>query len=249
MNPWRLSLYICGFLFMLAPAKAVEKMPKKMIISHVSHPAIEPYNQLILSAYQRLGFTVEFIPVPAKRGLVLLNKGVVDADTLRIEESVTEYPNIILIQPAVKQLKMVLICNSGIPCSNAVFSDEFSSILTTRGISLSLPKTIQADIVFNENLNTILELLRSKRYQYAIYAVDDELLTQLSAEFHTSNMTTPKFHHVINKSHQALIPEISASLSHVLNIHYLKKKQSSSLTNTNINQSAESSLPALPEEK
>lgn len=148
------------------------------IISHVSHPKIDSINKIIQQVYSSLGFKVEFIPVPSRRGISLLNDGIVDADSIRMIESVKNYENILLIEPAILNLKVVLICQRGMPCSKELLKDQNVSILSDRGnIQLIGQENINANIVVNEK---------------------------------------PRYQHVINKKHRALIPQIEKKLREVL---------------------------------
>ena len=102
------------------------------IISHVSHPKIDSINKIIQQVYSSLGFKVEFIPVHSRRGISLPNDGIVDADSIRMIESVKNYENILLIEPAILNLKVVHICQRGMPCSKELLKDQNVSILSDR---------------------------------------------------------------------------------------------------------------------
>lgn len=212
-----LLISTCGFISFISSATDEIKNNKSFVISHVAHPKIGSINRIIEQVYTSLGFKVEFIPAPITRGLSLLNDGTVDADSIRIIDNVKNYKNILLIEPAILNLSVVIICKRGLPCSKEVLKDENASILLDRGnIQLIDRNNIDANIILNEKSDITVKLLKAGRYDYAVYTVDRDYRVLLEQNFNLADLATPKFHHIINKKYRALIPQIERKLREAL---------------------------------
>ena len=186
---------------------------KTFLISHASHPDIDGIHDLLAKVYQQLGFKVEFLPTPTKRGLLLVIAGVVDADSVRGIKGIAAQPNLIRIDPPFSQVVNLLVCKTGIPCKKDVLFDKNATILINRGAVNDLSqKHIIANLVINEKFDIYLDLIRAGRYHYAIYPTDKQYLEKLQQEFNLVELNTSTYHHVVNKKHRALVPEIEKLL-------------------------------------
>jgi len=186
---------------------------KSFLISHASHPDIDGINHLLAKIYQELGFKVEFIPTPTKRGLLLVSAGVVDADSVRSRKTIAAQPNLIRIDPSFNQVVQLLVCRKGIPCSGDILMDKNATILINSGAVNELTqKHITANIVINEKFDIYLDLIRAGRYHYALYPTDNKNMLKLKQEFNVVEMSSSSFHHVVHKKHRALAPEIEKLL-------------------------------------
>jgi hypothetical protein len=186
---------------------------KTFVITYVDHPDIQFYNDILEKVYTELGFNVEFVPAPTKRGLRLLNDGIVDADTMRLNTTVQEYKNILTVSPAFKNISLALVCKKKIPCKTDIFSNEKSTIVankrTLHAIKPALKTTsIKANIVINNKINNTLDIIRADRYYYAIFPVNPKFYETLINEFNVVIISSPSFSHVIHKLHQAMMPKI-----------------------------------------
>jgi len=186
---------------------------KSFLISHASHPDIDGINDLLAKIYQELGFKVEFIPTPTKRGLLLVIAGVVDADSVRGVKTIAAQPNLLRIEPPFNQVVQLLVCKNGIPCNKDVLFDEKVTILINSGVINDLTqKHVTANLAINEKFDIYLDLIRASRYHYAIYPTEKKNIEKLQQEFNLVEMTTLSFHHVVHKKHSALVPEIERLL-------------------------------------
>lgn len=195
-------------------AQDTARQNKRLIISHASHPDIDHINDLLAKVYQELGFKVEFIPVPSKRGLLLVIAGVVDADSVRGIKAITAQQNLIRIDPPFNQVVNLLVCKTGIPCNKNVLFDENSTILTNSGAVNNFAQThISSNLVINEKLDIYLDLIRAGRYHYAIYPTAKQNLETLQQEFNLVELNTLTYHHVVHEKYSALVPEIEKLLN------------------------------------
>jgi len=199
-------------------AEKVKTPVKTFVITHVSHPGIEKYNQLIREMYQSIGYKVRFIPTPVLRGLSLVNDGIVDADSFRIKPSLTGFDNLITVMPPVKNLELILVCVKGVPCTRNVLQQESTQVISSKGvISLISDKGFAANIVLSERNDLVLDLLKAGRYYYATYIVDKQFKQKLVKEFNIVELANPYFYHVINKKHKLLLRELENKLSILIN--------------------------------
>lgn len=190
---------------------------KKFVISHVAHPKIDSLNILLADVYQQLGFKVEFIPVPSRRGLSLVNDGIVDGDSIRVQNNIKNYKNILIVKPSLLHIYIVLVCQKGIPCAENVLKDNKSQVMLGRGArEIINEKGYSATFVLNEKQDIILELLRANRFHYALYNVNASYQKELQQEFNLVVIASPKYFHVINKKHLKMLPAIEKKLKEVL---------------------------------
>ncbi|WP_417670733.1 hypothetical protein [Pseudoalteromonas tetraodonis] len=213
-----ITLYLIIIVLINSAFTCLAESKQTFVITHVDHPDIQFYNDILEKVYTELGFKVEFIPVPTKRGLILLNDGVVDADTIRLNATVKNYENILAITPAFENISLALVCKKQIPCQIDIFADEKSSILANnRSLYVIKPalKTpdIKANIVINNKINNTLNLIRADRYYYAILPVDPNFHQKLIKEFNVVIISSPSFSHVIHKKHKAMIPRIDKMIA------------------------------------
>ncbi|KXI27473.1 hypothetical protein [Paraglaciecola hydrolytica] len=187
------------------------KDSKKMAISYVVYPQIERYIDLISDIYTELGYEVTIIPTPATRGLVLLNDGEVDADVVRVAKTVQNYPNALLVEPALKIGKLVLICVKDVLCERSVLQDKKAVILSTEGIQLFLTEPhISARIKNIQALTYSIDMLKAGRANYAILLIDGSI--DFTQDFNLLTLQEMAIHHVMHKKHADLLPLVQQKL-------------------------------------
>lgn len=115
-----LKFCICIQFFLLiqvSSAFSEEKINKPHFrISYGGGADRAPFVQLIQTIYEELGFNVSIISIPARRGMILLNDGLVDGDVIRLKRTVVKYNNVVVVEPALGKGNLVLLCHKGIPC-------------------------------------------------------------------------------------------------------------------------------------
>ena len=61
--------------------------------------------EILQAVYQRLGFTVEFVDLPAKRALLESSQGRVDGEVQRVLAVQSEYPSLLPVQPSINYIE------------------------------------------------------------------------------------------------------------------------------------------------
>lgn len=206
-----LLLLICVCLASNSYAK------EQFIISYAGGVERAPYTQLVRSIYEELGFEVKLIDTPAKRGLILLNEGSVDADVVRLKRVAETYPNLILVEPAIAKGYIVLICAKSVKCDENVLKDKNAKILTHQDLRGQFQDDeLYAQMIINERLPNAFDMLLKKRWDYALYALDEYTLNKQASKFTFFKIKVVSGFHVIHKSKAYLLPLIQQKLEEKL---------------------------------
>jgi hypothetical protein len=199
-------------LFVLSCQANSQPSPsQKIAISYVIYPQVEPYVDLIEEIYTELGFKVTMIPTPSTRGLVMLNEGRVDADVVRLKQTAKAYPQVILVEPALKNAKLVLLCIKDIICDQSALKDRKVVILSNDGVDPYITDlNISARIENPQGTVNILDMLKAKRANYGFFLMDGK--TDFTQDFQMWEIKEISVYHVIHKKHADLLPLIQQKL-------------------------------------
>lgn len=212
------SLILSFCYFVVTPSHSTPQVyvkPQTMTVSHLNHPAISPFKELINQVYKDLNIEVRFYEVPGARGYLELNDGTVDADVVRIDTNARNYPNVLLAQPALYVGELVLICSYGLPCDQSALSNPDAVTISNFGNQMALQDLLVKGIVLNNEVfdfEDVRKMLNRGRADYAIYGVTERLKDLIDDEFNVVVLSTVTLHHVINKHHASLLPDIQAAL-------------------------------------
>ncbi|WP_299080877.1 hypothetical protein [uncultured Paraglaciecola sp.] len=209
MFNWRI-VSVC-LLFLSGGSVSTERTDAKPLfrISYGGSIEGKVYAQFVQSIYQELGFTVSILTTPTKRGLILLNDSLVDADVIRLKSVATKYDNVILVEPAFAKGSLVLLCKKGEPCNLEILQQETAYIQTDEGtLKLFEKGDITAHIVISEMPTNTLKMLEEDRIIYALYSFDASQLSEWSSKLNYIKVKDVSGYHVINKKHLNLLPQI-----------------------------------------
>ncbi|MEG3766386.1 hypothetical protein [Alteromonas sp. 14N.309.X.WAT.G.H12] len=206
--------------FVIFPASASERI---YVIGYVSHPGVKSfYKEVVQEAYERLGLRVQFVEVSGERGLILLNEGLLDASTLRVESVLAPYKNIIAVQPPIAEANVNLYCRIQMICNENVLSDATKTVVTTRRL-ISVLMEARSDLVIKastlrvEDLNRVIQLVSKGRYDYAIIASGTQEIPAFTTQgVNHVNLVKGRAVHALYKQHSALADAISTSIQQVL---------------------------------
>jgi hypothetical protein len=184
---------------------------KKMTISYVVYPQVEGYVALIKEIYTELGFKVTLLATPSTRGLILLNEGAVDADVVRVKRTVQHYPNAILVEPALKIGKLVLLCRKDVICGASVLHSKNEVLLSSDAVAPYLAELkVTARIVKPQGTANVIDMLKAKRADYAFFIIDGQI--DFTQDFHIVDIKEISVFHVIHKKHLDLLPLIQQKI-------------------------------------
>ncbi|MEW6991975.1 substrate-binding periplasmic protein [Colwelliaceae bacterium 6441] len=187
--------------------------PKELFMTHVNIPIAEPSLELLENVYNDLGIKLLIQPVPTKRGLLLLESGIVDADAARVLLNMSKYENVVTVKPSLAVINISLICQYNLECTPNVLSNRENSILTSSGYEGLLSQfNIQANLLTTEKISNIIDMLKSEKFDYVIYPTTKQSRAELSKEFKIAELRDVKVNHVINKKHTELLPQLEKAL-------------------------------------
>lgn len=217
----RPNFWVLIFTFFVTfPALASERI---YVIGYVSHPGVTSfYKEVVKEAYERLGLRVHFVEVSGERGLILLNEGLLDASTLRVESVLARYENIIAVQPPIAKANTNLYCRAQVVCSEEILKDPTKTVVTTRRL-ISVLVEARSDLVIKastlrvEDLDRVIQLVSKGRYDYAIIASGTQDIPAFTKQgVNHVRLLTGSAVHALHKQHSALADAISASIQQVL---------------------------------
>ncbi len=195
----------------IVPTTSSDAFKKQFLITYVEYPQTEKYLQLLKEIYTELGFKVHLIPAPALRGLAMLDKGKVDADAYRFGRIATQYKNVTLVKPELIRGSTVLLCRQEVSCDITVLSNRKNVILTNERTLLYLADfDIRARLLKKEVISNTLEMLRSKRVNYATFMIDQRQI--IPDDLKMLNLRRIFLYHVISNKHANLLPKIEKKL-------------------------------------
>ena len=200
-----------------AAHSSAEQHPSELKIAVIDDvPSSRMAMQLLATAYQQLGITMNTVVAPSRRALLLADSGQIDGDLFRIDTVARDYPN--LIKAPYPLLKGRLY---------AVFSDPSMQALPTpnnpplmvavrRGVIIAEVTAAELGMepVQADDYDQIRNLLDQKRVAMALIA-DVEGISPLNRSdwAHFTRLPEPvvefELFHYLNRRHQSLAPALA----------------------------------------
>ena len=210
--------YAVGILLLLpmlcSLVQAAEQPQRsKFVMSHIIREGIQPYVDFIDAVYTELGFEVVLVPTPNRRGVLLLNEGLFDADVVRVDFDLTGMDNLIKVTPALNNAYVALLCVKFVPCAADVLLQPNVAIATNSVVhSMFNADQLRANIVDVNQAQSLPGLLKAKRISYGLLLIDESAAYNMSENFNIVRLKDSSVFHIVHKKHQALLPQIEAKL-------------------------------------
>lgn len=190
--------------------------PKKLLFTYIDIPHIAPFKQFMETVYDELNIKTQLQAVPSRRGVLLLNAGIVDGDIVRSKSNLSKFDDIIVVEPSLGTVNIVLICRKSETCNRTNLDDKNISIMSSMGdLELLKEFNIQARVILNEDLNHILRMLKKGRVDNVLYPALEIDIHNLRKEFEVVVLRQMTVNTVVHKKHAGLVPE----LSHAIKAH------------------------------
>ncbi len=201
-------------LLQISPAFTAERGANPQFrMSYGGGGGRQPFVELMQSIYEELGFNVSIISAPPKRGIMLLNSDLVDADVIRLKRTVVKYKNIMVVEPALVKGYLVLICHKDILCDLSILKNKTVKINTHAGIlNLFDIGELNAQTIISEMTINTLHMIEKGRVFYSLNTMDEPMLRGLSPKLNYIKIKDVYGYHVINKKHAYLLPKIQKKL-------------------------------------
>lgn len=170
---------------------------------------------VITEAYRRLGIETEFVFVPSKRSLIMVNSGRTDAEVGRIPAIVSKFENLMIVggTPIATVKGIVLTISSDCVCKTW---DDLKNyrIGIRRGEAYAEKGTAQMDVVVTSSYSQLFNMLRENRIDVAVGILTSAQIA-LQSDFKDSGikiigaeLINVPLHHVLNIKHAALEPRL-----------------------------------------
>ncbi|WP_462176536.1 hypothetical protein [Pseudoalteromonas gelatinilytica] len=90
--------------------------PNKLLLTYIDIPRIAPFKAFIEQVYNDLNIKTQMQATPSRRGVLLLNAGIVDGDIVRSKSNLKKFENVIVVEPSLGIINLVLLCRKSLPC-------------------------------------------------------------------------------------------------------------------------------------
>ncbi|MBC8439052.1 MAG: transporter substrate-binding domain-containing protein [Deltaproteobacteria bacterium] len=227
MKNFKLFLLVFGFLLLsvagstVAGQQTIER--KNITISSIGNEQThELAKEVVRVAYKKIGFSVEFNDLPARRALEWANSGKTDGDLARIDGTEKKFTNLIKISTPVTEFKGVVFTQK--------IKKDILSWEDLNGLSVGIIGGIQYSDIGTKGLNRILakdmshlfKLLTKDRIDIAV-AVLDAGKIEIYRNFKESKIqiigqplySAPLFHYV-HKKNKYLVPQLEIALQEMM---------------------------------
>jgi polar amino acid transport system substrate-binding protein len=172
--------------------------------------------EILVAVYKRLGITVEFVDLPAKRSLLESSEGRVDGEVQRILAVQDQYPTLIAVQPSFNSIEPTAFVRSGVslrvegwkslaPHSIGIVRGVGSSERGTQGMRAVEPVT---------TMENLMQSLDAGRFEVAVNDRFSGLLVirRLGLEGKVQPLEPPLEHiplyHFLHERHRDLVPKV-----------------------------------------
>jgi ABC-type amino acid transport substrate-binding protein len=172
--------------------------------------------EILVAVYKRLGITVEFMDLPAKRSLLESSEGRVDGEVQRILAVQDQYPTLIAVQPSFNFIEPTAFVPTGIslrvegwkslaPHSIGIVRGVGSSERGTQGMRAVEPVT---------TMENLMQSLHAGRFEVAVNDRFSGLLVirRLGLEGKVQALDPPleriPLYHFLHERHRDLVPKV-----------------------------------------
>lgn len=210
------------FAIMLCAGIAKGETQNQFLIGYIDHPRMaNHYKNIIAAAYDELGISVKFFPVGSKRGLTLLNEGLIDADVTRFGQVTQIYNNIIKVEPPIlSDASISLFCFGVEVCDIDAIDNELVATTLVFQENAAYRHGEQKrsfNTISVESIVQLQMLIENRRVRYAMLIHDDDIIQQYTSKgFKHDLMFTGPAYHLIHKKHEHLVERLSAALKRQL---------------------------------
>lgn len=213
---------LTALLCLLSPATFAQQtiILNTAFSNPISNDAQTGFGDKVLGeAFERMGYKLETVHLPAERALINADKGIDDGDLLRIGGLQKQYPNLIQVPGKIMDLNVMLFTkNKPLFKIRGWESLAFHSISIITGwkvFEINLGQ--QVNIIKTDNVSQVFTMLKKNRSDFAGY----ERWSGLWYLKNTKNtditllepplMSTPLYTY-LHKKHKKLVPKLAAEI-------------------------------------
>lgn len=183
---------------------------------------------ILTEAYKNININVKFTLLPAKRSLVLVNKGLLDGETQRIKTINNKYQNLVIIPvPLFELVGAAFTKSTTISLKNKKLPTGHK-IAIRRGVKYAEDLTRGLNPIITDSEKQLIKLLHSKRVDIIIsnpYIIDFYLKKMKAEKIQILKpiLVNKSLYHFLHSSNHKLLPKITKSLKKMKRTGRLKK--------------------------
>ncbi|UZP66723.1 transporter substrate-binding domain-containing protein [Desulfovibrio mangrovi] len=172
---------------------------------------------IVVEAYRRIGITVEIVPLPGERSLVMANRGEVDGELARIPLIGELYPNLIQVPVSIGSYDGVAFSKSSVPPVQDWDDLRKYRVGVEIGVKFAETGTRGMDVVSFDDRRKMFEMLGVGKIDVAVHLRETgqaELralgITDVYA--HEKPLTLLVMYHYVHRKHAMLVPQLAKAL-------------------------------------
>ena len=187
--------------------------PNKLLLTYIDIPRIAPFKAFIEQVYNDLNIKTQMQATPSRRGVLLLNAGIVDGDIVRSKSNLKKFENVIVVEPSLGIINLVLLCRKSLPCDRDNLYDPRNRVMSSIGdVEILNEFDIKAEIMHNEDLSHTLTMLKKGRVDYALYPALNNDINTYKKDFSVVVLRQMAVNTIIHKKHAPLVDELSNAI-------------------------------------
>ena len=187
--------------------------PNKLLLTYIDIPRIAPFKAFIEQVYNDLNIKTQMQATPSRRGMLLLNAGIVDGDIVRSKSNLKKFENVIVVEPSLGIINLVLLCRKSLPCDRDNLYDPRNRVMSSIGdVEILNEFDIKAEIMHNEDLSHTLSMLKKGRVDYALYPALNNDINTYKKDFSVVVLRQMAVNTIIHKKHAPLVDELSNAI-------------------------------------
>lgn len=169
--------------------------------------------KVLLSAYEKLNISIEFVYLPAERALISSNKGVIDGEDSRIAGLEKTYHNLIPINVPIETVNLFAYSKN-----KSIIIKDWQSLKPYRIAYLRGVKVIEKNLIgFNsQSVTDIKQAFMMLEYNRVDVVISDEFQAEHITDPTINKLNPPIYSfsvfHYLNKKNIALVPKLEAVL-------------------------------------
>jgi len=214
---------LASILILVGPSASdavSDALPKKIVLSRlVNVPDQMVGGEILKVVYAKLGITVEFLDVEAKRALALSSAGDVDGEIQRVAAVAQQYPTLLQLKPAINYIEPAVFTTGLDFTVNGWSSIKDYQIGIVRGVGSSEAGTSGMPNVYRAtSLEELVRMLDRERFDLLVtdlFSGKVEIRRQ-----HLDSRIRPLqppleriyIYHYLHERHRALVPRVEAVL-------------------------------------
>ena len=188
---------------------------KTVTITHYPHPQIDQFKLLLEKSYSDIGYTASFFKVRANRGIKMLESGQADADVIRSKQHIADTENVRIVEILTRG-DVSLVCLADVTCDEKVLTSGPVMVGAHPSARLYLKERfgdkLTAQFVDIIEVSQLQEMLQKHRLKHIIMISISGNLPEMFRKFSHTNLMTINGYHVINKKHEAIIPQLADAI-------------------------------------